>query len=195
MSEKITALRLTGSRDIAKLSAQMKKIFVGLFSSGGVTYSQFLFPYADSLLLSAESEDCFFGSHALLWSVSPERLKQCAHTACGEDMSWLGLEITEIELTAPAIATFLAAADVPESGIETGSYAALLSGNVRTWSLREHSRGFCSFAEHIARMNGYGVYGYCGGRLLIETENSLDEKLLTELYCSKTGGIAEFIMH
>ncbi len=191
MNEKLTAVRIDGQISPGECSGIMKKAFSLLFASGGITYSQFLFPYADSLLLSDDSEDCFFGSHALLWEIPADRLKAAFDEVCGERED-VEVNIDDIELTASSVRAFLGEPYIPEGQIAAGNFASLLSGNIRPWVLREHSRCLCSFAEHIARMKDHEVYAFAGGRLVIKAENA-DAQQLSELYASKTGGIAEFI--
>lgn len=196
MNNKITAFRFAGALAPEQLSEAMKRVFAHLYSTGGITYSQFLFPYADSLLLSEDSADCFFGSHALLWEIEPERLMCSAEAVLSsEETDLLCPQVTEIELTARTVSDFLNDVSCETSGVGIGNFAALLSGNIRPWSLREHSRGLCSFAEHISRMKGYTAHGFSGGRFIVSADEELDELLLAGLYSSKTGGIAEFIKH
>jgi len=193
MDEKITGFRFAGNVTPRECSEAMKKLFVHHFISGGVTYSQFLFPYVDSLLLSEDSPPHFFGSHALLWQITPEEIMQSACEVL-ENVEDLCPQAQEIPLNAPVVAEFLADTSVVNEGVGVGCYASLLSGLIRSWKLREYSRGFCSLAEHIDRMKNHSTKGFSGGRLII-CADSIDEDVLAGLYTSKTGGIAEFIYY
>jgi len=192
MEEKVTVLRFAGEFDPEEHCAAMKAVFLHLFSSGAVTYSQFLFPYVDSLLLSEYSAPCFFGSHAIFWEISREQIENCVRKTIADNKALLP-QISEIELNAPAIDNFLNETTAVQHGVGVGNFSSLISGSARPWSLREISRGLCSFAEHISRMKGYTTHGFSGGRLIISADDGVDEKEISALYNSKTGGIADII--
>lgn len=195
MDNRLTTLYFAGAVSPQEHSDAMKRTFSALFESGGITYSQFLFPYVDSLLLSDDSTAPLFGSHALLWGVSAERLKQALDSLGEAECDRLSPQISCVDCSSGEIASFLGESVPADGTAALDGYSRLLGGLVRPWSLREHSRGMCSFAEHIARMRGYRVHGFSGGVLIISTEDGteIDERQLAALFESKTGGILRII--
>jgi len=189
VSDKIIGLRFDVNTDSEYNSAMMKKICSVLFSSGEVTFSQFLFPYVDSLLLAETNttQQSFFGSHALLWDIDIQLINSCISSACGSDCKLL--EIVELELDAPAISVFFGEPFIAEGRMTVGGFSSLLTGKIRPWAIREHARGFCSFTEHIARMPDYKVHGLSADYIVVSCENEHDEGELKRLYAAKTGGI------
>lgn len=189
MNDKIIGLRLDVQTDSEQNSAIMKKICSALFDSGRVTFSQFLFPYVDSLLIADNNalQPSFFGSHALLWDIDIQLVNDCIAAVCGNDTQ--RPELVEIEFNASEIADFFGEPYVLENGLYVGGFASLLTGKIRPWAIREHARGFCSFAEHIARMSGFSVHGLTADYIAVRCEHEPDEAELKRLFAAKTGGI------
>lgn len=189
MNDKIIGLRLDVRGDSEHNSAIMKKICSALFNSGAVTFSQFLFPYVDSLLLAETntSQPSFFGSHALLWDADMHLINDCISAVCGNEHH--PPEIVELELNASDIAEFFGELSAAEGRISVGGFSSLLTGKIRPWAIREHARGFCSFTEHIARMSGYSVHGLSADYIAVSCEHEPDEAELKRLFAAKTGGI------
>ena len=181
MNDKLTGLRFSPELPAEEASRAVKALFIRLFDSGKVTYSQFLFPYADSLLLSDEGGDCFFGTHALLWNVDEQLLESCFGDAAPQ--------VVTLEWSASSVTDFLKINDNNENAMMLGAFDELLLGSVRPWSVREQSRKFCSFAEHISRMKGCEVLGTAGGYLAVQSDEPLIKQQLAALYEAKTGRI------
>ena len=204
MNDKIIGLRFDTALPPEQCSPSMAELFRRLFADAHITYDQILFPYADSLLLSDWGAKNAFGTHALLWDVDPKLLADCAVRACGDRLAELRPRAKELDCTAAAIAEFLSMTyDVSgdpgeretagqgrsdaDGYMPLGDFAALMSGSVRPWSIREQARRFCSLAEHIARLPDASIHGIRGGSLLV---SGGDRAELLRLYSAKTGGRA-----
>ena len=196
MKENITAISFAAAAAPEECSAAMKALLTRLFESGTVTYDQFLFPYADSLLLSGGCAEPphFFGSHSLLWQVEPERLLNCEAELFPDKPGIFKLQ--NLELSAQSIKNFFADGEAEnENYILAGGFSELISGSLRPWAIREHSRHFCSFAEHISRLEGYTLCGLAGGCIALSAKGIKEnyETELAEIYSAKTGGIIKII--
>lgn len=189
MNNKIIGLRLDVRSKSEHNSMIMKNICSALFESGKVTFSQFLFPYVDSLMLaeSTAATPCFFGSHVLLWDIDTQLINDCVSEVCGNDDNLP--EILELELNSSEITGFFGEPHTFENRISVGGFSSLLTGKITPWSIREHARGFCSFTEHIARMAGYNVHGLSADYIAVRCEHDPDETELKRLFAAKTGGI------
>ena len=183
MKDILTGLRFSPDTPPEKCSAATKTMLMRLFDNGAVTYSQFLYPYADSLLLSEDGDagQYFFGTHSLLWNIAPETVEELLDTD-------LPHETVQVGCSAADITEFLDISGFDCGEMLLGSFDELLIGSVRPWSIREQSRKFCSFAEHIARMKGCSVHGTVGGYLAVSAENTGREEF-ARLYEAKTGRI------
>lgn len=181
MNDKLIGLRFSPELPVHEASRMMKALFIRLFESGKVTYSQFLFPYADSLLLSDDGGDCFFGTHALLWNVDEQLLESC--------FGDVAPELVTLEWSASSITDFLELSENNDKAMLLGTFDELLLGSVRPWSVREQARKFCSFAEHISRMKGCEVLGTAGGYLAVQSDVPQIKEQLAALYEAKTGRI------
>ncbi len=184
MSEKLTGLRFSAELSSEICSAAMKSLLVRLFASGKITYSQFLYPYADSLLLSDENcgVSCFFGTHALLCGVEGELLNSCID----DDVR---PEIIELDYSAADITRFFDISDrLSDADMLIGGFEEMLQDSIHPWFIRDRARRFCSFAETIARMKQCAVCGTVGGYVAVKTENKTCDDFI-ELYASKTGRI------
>ena len=189
MNDKIIGLRLDMQGNSEYNSVIMKKICSALFTSGKVTFSQFLFPYVDSLMLaeSQSAQTFFFGSHLLLWDIDTQLINECVSTVCSND--YKPPEIVELGLDASEIAEFFGEPFVFEDKMCVGGFSSLLTGKIRPWAIREHARGFGSFTEHIARMSGFSVHGLTADYISVRCEHEPDEAELKRLFAAKTGGI------
>ena len=76
-----------------------------------------------------------------------------------------------------------------------GGFELLIAGSTQPWTIREFSRKFCSFCEHIARMNGVKAFGLTGGYAVIKLENEDILSDIENVYNAKTGGICRVLRH
>ncbi|MBQ9993374.1 MAG: hypothetical protein IJP17_01515 [Clostridia bacterium] len=187
-SDKIIGIKIGGEMPLCEHSDAMRRIFMRLVESGAVTFDSFLYPYADSLLLSDDvisgTQGYFFGSHALLWDVGEDMLRRCIGNTDDVTVCTMACDAREIE-------HFLREGICQPSAGEhlIGGFEALLTGTVRPWAVREHARRFCSLSEHIARMKGLSVLGITGGCIMFSAEEGTDISALPALYTAKTGGV------
>lgn len=186
MKDTIIGLRFPSDMPPEECSRVAKKLFVSLFETGRVTYSQFLYPYADSLLLSEESggEQSFFGTHSLLWNIDPEMPEKVLLRG----VPGVPFEIEQLDFSTERLMHFFDIKDRETDMMLFGAFDELLVGSIRPWSIREQARKFCSFAEHISRMNGCKVCGTVGAYLGVRAEN-MQPGDFAPLYEAKTGRI------
>lgn len=189
MNGRIIGFRFDNTEKPELCAAAMQRMLRRLVA-GGATYDLFLYPYADALLLADENRAAMFGTHALLWGFDPRPLAKAAFAACeGADLRPKALLL---ENDARAVAGFLSenVGALRPGELAVGGFGGLLAGSIRPWSIREHSRHFCSFCEQTARMSGVEAVALSGGRLVVRC-GAEHEKTLADLYTAKTGGIPE----
>lgn len=183
MTGELYGMYTAGENGIEQCARDCRQCLTALFDSG-VNYDGFAYPYFDSLLMSGETEQYGvpFGTHTLLWD-GDGRLD-------GTDAQKLGFDYRDI-LAFLSKRLYRAA----ENELLVGGFEMLIAGATQPWTIREFSRKFCSFCEHIARMNGVKVLGLTGGYAVIRLEN---EGILSEIenvYNAKTGGICRVLRH
>lgn len=184
MSERFFGLKITGG-DIQSRSAAAEHEFARLLGLCH-TYDRFLYPYYDSLISGRSGEPApgLLGTHAVLWDVG--RFLSGADDCC---------EYTELAPDYREISDFLAEGLLapPEGCVLLGGFGELITGSVRPWSIREHSRKFCSFCEHISRMDGVKSYGLTGGYLCASIEPPAKLCEIERIYNAKTSGVCRHI--
>jgi len=167
--------------DISRCALDCREQLTALYDSG-VNYDGFAYPYFDSLLMSGITGQYGvpFGTHALLWD-GDGRLEGTAARRLGFDYRDIRRFLVS-GLYRPA-----------ENELLAGGFERLIAGCTQPWTIREFSRKFCSFCEHIARMDGAKLLGLTGGYAVIQLDC---EELLTEIeeiYNAKTGGICRVL--
>lgn len=124
---------------------------------------------------AADGHGLLFGTHSLIFD-EDGRLGDCDLTALEPDCRALTGFLTE-------------GLYVPQAGEAlVGGWEQFVPGSPQPWALREHSRRFCSFCEHIARMEGVKMLGLTGGyaAVALEDEGILDR--IAEIFAAKTAG-------
>ena len=181
MTGELYGLSVGCEQGIEHCALECRRQLNGLYDRG-VNYDGFVYPYFDSLLMSGVTEQYGvpFGTHTLLWD-GDGRLEDTAALRLGFDYRDIAAFLTR-DLYSPAKGELL-----------MGGFEQLIAGGTQPWTIREHSRKFCSFCEHIARMDGVKVLGLTGGYAVVRLENEdiLDE--LFDIYNAKTGGICRII--
>ena len=79
------------------------------------------------------------------------------------------------------------------SQLLVGGYEHIIAGASQPWAIREHSRKFCSFCEHIARMEGVKLLGLTGGYAVVEVENDCILEKICNIFKAKTGGMCQVL--
>jgi len=166
---------------IEACARQSKQRLTALFDQS-INYDGFAFPYFDSVLMSDAFErfGLPFGTHCIIWDADG-RLTDADAAPLGYDYRLICDFLAE-NMYAPA-----------ENEILVGGFEQLITGASQPWAIREHSRKFCSFCEHIARMEGVTLKGLTGGYVVAEIadESVLDK--IREIYTAKTGGICRVL--
>lgn len=203
MAEKILAVSMQAeNRAKLELCAKIMRSFVSILTTQcACTYSRILFPYADmrSVEVAAErGEASLFGTHMLLdGTLDVDMLTDALARACADiipdDAQIIALSprICEVEANAQEIARFLCANKVYENTVAAGDFAALLSGGVRAWYIRDRARIFQQVAETAQLREKTDCIGISGGTMLFEVcENAEREELsarLNTMWHDKTG--------
>ena len=181
MIGELYGLYVSCAESIEACSRDCRSALTAIYDSG-VNYDGFAYPYFDSLLMTSDSEpySILFGTHSLLWDVDG-RLEETDARPLGFDYRRIR-EFLANDLYQPMPGEYL-----------LGGFEELICGATQPWAIREHSRKFCSFCEHIARMSGVNVLGLTGGYVVIhpDSENILEQ--LKEIYNAKTGGICRVL--
>jgi|GEM_PF-2431629 len=181
MTGELYGLCIDFEQGIEQCAADSRSRLSELYDSG-VNYDGFAYPYFDSLLMSGVTEQYGipFGTHALLWD-GDGRLKESDVQSVGFDYRRI-LEFLSYGLYEPK-----------EGELLVGGYELLVSGATQPWTLREYSRKFCSFCEHIGRMDGVKMLGLTGGYAVIRLENAEMLEEIKNIYNAKTGGVCQVI--
>lgn len=181
MTGQLYALYTPCTDGIEQCAARCKRRLTELFESG-VNYDGFTYPYFDSVLMSDAFErfGLPFGTHTLLWD-GDGRLE-------GTDAKPIGFDFC-------AINGFLMRDLYQPVGEELliGGYELVISGALQPWALREHSRKFCSFCEHIARMDVVKLKGLTGGYVVAEVSGDDTLEKVKDIFNAKTGGICRVL--
>lgn len=166
---------------IEKCSADCREKLTQIYESG-VNFDGFTYPYFDSLLMTAETEpySILFGTHSLLWD-GDGRLEDSEAAEIGFDYRDI-LNFLTKDLYLPK-----------EDELLLGGFEQLIAGSTQPWAIREFSRKFCSFCEHIARMDGVKVFGLTGGYAVAKVDNDEILAQIQEIYNAKTGGICRVL--
>ncbi len=181
MTGQLYGLYIGCDHGVSQCAADSRSRLTGVFESG-VNYDGFCYPYFDSLLMSGHTEQYGipFGTHALLWD-GDGRLE-------GTEAQHIGFDYRDV------LSFMTKGLYRPEEGeLLLGGYEQLAAGSTQPWALREHSRKFCSFCEHIGRMDGVKLLGLTGGYAVVRLENEdmLDE--IKNIYNAKTGGLCRVL--
>ncbi len=162
---------------IEQCAADAKQLLTELFEND-IIYDGFAFPYFDSVLMSDAFErfGLPFGTHSIIWDADGRF--EDRHDVCA-----LGYDYGKI-------ASFLSEGLYQPHGDELliGGFERLIAGACQPWAIREHARKFCSFCEHIARMDGVTLKGLTGGYVVAEVSDDTLGKI-REIYSAKTGGM------
>ncbi len=181
MTGDLYGLNVSCEAGIEQCARDSRKRLTALFDAG-VNYDGFVYPYFDSLLMSGETEQYGvpFGTHSLLWD-GDGRLE-------GSGAVRLGFDYRDVH-------RFLVSGlYIPgEDELLVGGFELLIAGSTQPWTIREFSRKFCSFCEHIARMSGVKVLGLTGGYAVISLENEDVLSEIENIYNAKTGGICRVL--
>lgn len=187
----LIGLTVGSEKGLCSAALAMQELLNSLCETEFVTYDRIIYPYADSLLLSKrDGYPILFGQKALLWGVdlsSLERAAKNASLALGTEIEY---STAVFECCAADIEKFLAKPEAQTDTYSLGGFHPLTSGTVTPWGVREYSRRFCSFCEHISRMNGVEVVSLNAGYICVK--DTVSQKLLRELkklYEAKTGGL------
>jgi len=166
---------------IEACARQSKQRLTALFDQS-INYDGFAFPYFDSVLMSDAFErfGLPFGTHCIIWDADG-RLTDADAAPLGYDYRLICDFLAE-NMYAPA-----------ENEILVGGFELLIAGATMPWTIREFSRKFCSFCEHIGRMNGVKVLGVTGGYAVITLENVDILPEIENIYNAKTGGICRVL--
>lgn len=170
-------------KGIEQCAQDSKSALTALFE-GGVNYDGFAYPYFDSVLMSDAFErfGLPFGTHSIIWD-SDGRLADSGVQPLGFDyrriVDFLGRGMYE-----PA-----------ENELLIGGFEQVIAGVTQPWAIRECSRKFCSFCEHIARMDGVKLKGLTGGYVVAEVSDSAVLEKICEIYNAKTGGICRVLQN
>jgi len=181
MTGQLYGLYIDREKGIEQCSAECRRQLTAIYERG-VNYDGFAYPYFDSLLMNGESEPytIIFGTHSLLWD--------CDGRLDGTEARPIGFDYRDIR-------RFLSdQIYIPnDDELLLGGFGELISGATQPWAIREFSRKFCSFCEHIARMGGVKVLGLTGGYVVVRLENEDILDQLKEIYNAKTGGICRVL--
>ncbi|MBE6760045.1 MAG: hypothetical protein E7554_08150 [Ruminococcaceae bacterium] len=181
MIGELYGLYISPEKGMEQCARDCRQQLTALFESG-VNYDGFAYPYFDSLLMSCWTEQYGvpFGTHTLLWD-GDGRLEDSSARKLGFDYRDI-LGFLRSGLYRPA-----------EGEILVGGFELLIAGATMPWTIREFSRKFCSFCEHIGRMNGVKVLGVTGGYAVITLENVDILPEIENIYNAKTGGICRVL--
>ncbi|MBE6752809.1 MAG: hypothetical protein E7559_00395 [Ruminococcaceae bacterium] len=194
MNGRIIGFRFDCPQEPELCAAAMQRLLRILTDKGLATFDLFLYPYTDALLLSERGSTAMFGTHALLWGFDERALAEAAVEACQGRTALLRPRACLLDNDMRDIAAFFSeGVHTPAEGeVLVGGLASLLAGSVRPWAIREQSRRFCSFCEHLARTKGVQPVALCGDKLLIKSEED-SLAAVEELYAAKTGGAMEAV--
>lgn len=183
MKGQLYGLHISGENGMENCAALSKRQLTELFDSG-INYDGFAYPYFDSVLMSDAFEryGLPFGTHALIWDADG-RLSDSDARPLGFDYRNI-LDFLESGMYQPS-----------ENEVLIGGYEQIITGAAQPWAIREHSRKFCSFCEHIARMTGVKLKGLTGGYVVAELENDAIIEKISEIYNAKTGGICRILRY
>lgn len=163
-------------------AARCKQRLTELFAEG-FNYDSNAFPYFDSVLMSDAFErfGLPFGTHSIIWD--PDGRFEGRHDVCA-----LGYDYGQIVY-------FLSEGmyQPKDNELLIGGFEQLIAGAGQPWAIREYSRKFCSFCEHIARMEGVRLKGLTGGYVVAEVSEGETLKEIRKIYSAKTGGICRVI--
>ncbi len=181
MTGELYGLYIDHRQNIAGCAVSCRSRLTEIYESG-VNYDGFCYPYFDSLLMSGHTEPYGvpFGTHTVLW-VGDGRLADTEAESIGFDFRRLKAFLSS-GLYEPA-----------EDELLLGGFEYLAEGAVQPWTLRELSRKFCSFCEHIGRMEGVAVLGLTGGYAAVRLDNEELLETIGGIYNSKTGGVCRVL--
>jgi len=177
MKGQLYGIYIPAEADIESCSVRSKEKLTSLFESG-VNYDGFAYPYFDSVLMSDAFErfGLPFGTHSLVWDA---------------DGRLDGTDAIPLDYDYRQITGFLSDGmyEPKENELLIGGFEHIVSGTVQPWAIREHSRKFCSFCEHIARMEGVTLKGLTGGYVVAEVDNASTLEKVCDIFNAKTSGV------
>lgn len=189
MKYKLIGLTVCTKDGLSDAASAMQSVLSHLCDAEFVTYDRILYPYADSLLLAKrEGYPVLFGQKSVIWDVPEKSLRRAvdaAERALGKEIEYTAVPL---ECCSRDIEKYLSRPDDEPETVSLGGFHKLTAATVTPWGIREHSRRFCSFCEHISRMKGIEVVSLNAGYISIKPVDANHIRELRKLYESKTGG-------
>lgn len=190
MKYELTGLTVCSDDTLCNAAQVTQAILCALCEDAFLTYDRIVYPYADSLLLAKRNGyPILFGQKTLLWNVDIASIEKAVESAAFSLGRYIEYSAQPVECSAAAVEKFLVKPQPQEGTISIGGFHRLVAGVVTPWGIREHSRRFCSFCEHISRQEGVEVIALNAGYISIKAVDTRLLRDLKKLYEAKTGGI------